>query len=136
MNLLSNQYKVQDLDSGEISIWDEQTMLDYINADRSNEWTDYVSGDLLEGWTEWCEGNGYKLLSKNDNPVFGTVACKDMVEYYLINLFNTMGMDIPENYEDIVQDCYEDVMETADAEKWHSGDVTIAFRRWIEKQGE
>jgi hypothetical protein len=45
-------------------------------------------------------------------------------------------MDIPSNYEDIVQYCYEDVCETADPENWHSGDVAIAFRRWVEDQNK
>lgn len=61
-----------------------------------------------------------------------TVEKKDSIESMLINMFASIGMDIPENYEDIVQYCYEDVCETADPENWHSGDVTIAFRRWIE----
>ena len=30
--------------------------------------------------------------------------------------------------------CYEDVCETADPVDWHEGDVTIAFRRWIESK--
>lgn len=63
-------------------------------------------------------------------------AKKDNVERILIGMWASIGMDIPNNYEDIVQDCYEDVLETADHEHWHSGDVAIAFRRWIEKQGE
>lgn len=49
-------------------------------------------------------------------------------------MWASLGMDIPSNYEDIVQYCYEDVCETADPENWHSGDVAIAFRRWIEDQ--
>ena len=63
-----------------------------------------------------------------------TVEKKDEIERILINMWATLGMDIPSNYEDIVQDCYEDVCETADPENWHGGDVAIAFRRWIEKQ--
>lgn len=61
-----------------------------------------------------------------------TVEKKDSIESMLINMFASIGMDIPANYEDIVQYCYEDVCETADPENWHSGDVAIAFRRWIE----
>jgi hypothetical protein len=45
-------------------------------------------------------------------------------------------MDIPSNYEDIVQDCFEDIHETADPVNWSNGDVSIAFRRWIEKQSK
>jgi hypothetical protein len=59
---------------------------------------------------------------------------KDSIEKMLINMWSTLGMDIPVNFEDIVQFCFEDVCETADPIEWHSGDVTIAFRRWIEAQ--
>jgi hypothetical protein len=61
---------------------------------------------------------------------------KDEVESILIMMWKTIGMDIPENFEDIVQDCYEDVCDTADSVNWNSGDVSIAFRRWIEKQSK
>ena len=64
-----------------------------------------------------------------------TVEKKDKIERILINMWAAIGMDIPNNFEDIVQECYEDVCETADPVDWHSGDVRIAFRRWIEKQG-
>lgn len=63
-----------------------------------------------------------------------TVEKKDEIEKMLITMWATLGMDIPSNYEDIVQDCYEDVCETADPVNWHSGDVAIAFRRWIESK--
>jgi len=61
---------------------------------------------------------------------------KDKIEKMLIDIWASIGMDIPNNFEDIVQFCYEDVCDTADAENWHSGDVTIAFRRWIEEQAK
>jgi hypothetical protein len=57
---------------------------------------------------------------------------KDKIEKMLIDIWTSIGMDIPNNFEDIVQFCYEDVCDTADAENWHRGDVVIAFRRWIE----
>lgn len=63
-----------------------------------------------------------------------TVEKKDEIERILINMWATLSMDIPSNFEDIVQDCYEDVCETADPVNWSDGDVAIAFRRWIEKQ--
>jgi len=63
-----------------------------------------------------------------------SVEKKDAIETMLIDMWATLGMDIPNNYEDIVQYCYEDVCETADPVEWHSGDVAIAFRRWIENQ--
>lgn len=63
------------------------------------------------------------------------VSKKDLIERMLIEMWRSIGMDIPDNHENIVQDCYEDVCETADPVEWHSGDVAIAFRRWIEAQG-
>jgi hypothetical protein len=63
-----------------------------------------------------------------------SVEKKDQIEKMLISMWASLGMDIPSNFEDIVQYCYEDVCETADPVKWHSGDIAIAFRRWIEDQ--
>ena len=51
-------------------------------------------------------------------------------------LWHNMGMDAPENHEEIVQYVFEDVNECADPDEWHSGDVAIAFRRWIEAQAK
>jgi hypothetical protein len=65
-----------------------------------------------------------------------TVEKKDAIEKLLITFWAAIGMDIPNNYEDIVQYCYEDVCETADPINWSSGDVAIAFRRWIEAQAK
>lgn len=57
------------------------------------------------------------------------------IEVILVNMLTKIDMDIPDNFEDIVQYCYEDVCETADPNNWSNGDVTIAFRRWIESHG-
>jgi hypothetical protein len=54
----------------------------------------------------------------------------------LIDIFDRIGIQTPSNFDTIAQFCYDDVCETADPENWHSGDVEIAFRRWIEAQGE
>ena len=61
---------------------------------------------------------------------------KDLVEYLFIKLIARMEMDIPENYEDIVQYIYEDVLEKADPINWSASDVVIGFRRWIEDQNQ
>ena len=61
-----------------------------------------------------------------------SVEKKDAIETILINMWLSLNMEIPSNYEDIVQFCYEDVCETADPENWNNDDVVIAFRRWIE----
>jgi hypothetical protein len=78
----------------------------------------------------WFEGDvcgDCNHIAKNNEK-------KDEIERILIDKWKQIGMDIPANYEDIVQDCYEDVHDTADPVDWNDGDVAIAFRRWIEKQ--
>ena len=59
---------------------------------------------------------------------------RDEIESMVIDIFPKIGCDLPDNWEDIVQFVYEDVLETADKNNWHSGDVAIAFRRWIESK--
>ena len=61
---------------------------------------------------------------------------KDEVERMLIDMWKQIGMDIPSNHEDITQFVFEDVCDTADADDWHTGDVAIGFRRWIESHDE
>jgi hypothetical protein len=57
---------------------------------------------------------------------------KDEIEKILISKWAILGMDVPSNFEDIVQFVYEDVCETADPLNWNDSDVVIGFRRWIE----
>jgi len=56
------------------------------------------------------------------------------VQSILILLLNNIGMDAPQNIEELTDFVFDDVNETADPEGWHSGDVAIALRRWIEAQ--
>lgn len=60
---------------------------------------------------------------------------KNQITSLLIDIFDRINIDVPENIDNITQYCYEDVCETADDEEWHDGDVAIAFRRWIESKG-
>lgn len=55
------------------------------------------------------------------------------VETHLYNIYKAIGIDRPENHEDILDFVVNDVIETAEPMNWHSGDVAIAFRRWIEQ---
>ena len=59
---------------------------------------------------------------------------KEEVTSQLIDLFDRIGIDMPSNFDEILEFVYNDVDETADKENWHSGDVAIAFRRWIESK--
>ena len=65
-----------------------------------------------------------------------TVEKKDEIERMLIDTWASIGMVIPDNYEDIVQYCYENVCETAHIIHWNNTDVVIAFRRWVESQSD
>jgi hypothetical protein len=89
----------------------------------------------LDDCLNLVKGNGWYLINMSQlRKINWTTIKKDEIETILIDMWNSIGMDTPSNFEDIVQDCYEDVCETADPETWHSGDVAIAFRRWIESQ--
>lgn len=57
---------------------------------------------------------------------------KNEIRIALINIFIGAGMDTPNNFETIVTYCYEDACNSTDENSWHSGDVSIAFRRYIE----
>lgn len=128
------------------------------NVVTSKEW----KGELVEHTIENCTVYAYPeskinfmrpdivlILNEDDNnkldmntlfltseTVSDKKSCemKDEIEKILIIKWNQFGMDIPDNFEDIVQFCYEDVLETADPINWHEGDVSIAFRRWVESK--
>jgi hypothetical protein len=52
----------------------------------------------------------------------------------IIDIFDRINIDMPSNFDDILEFVYNDVCETADENNWHDGDVAIAFRRWIESK--
>jgi len=58
---------------------------------------------------------------------------KETVEAMLFDIYKNIGIDKPENHDEIVDFVFNDVVETADPEKWHSGDVAIGFRRFMER---
>lgn len=47
-------------------------------------------------------------------------------------IYPAIGIDKPENHDDIVDFIVDDIKATADPEEWHSGDISIAFRRFLE----
>ena len=59
---------------------------------------------------------------------------KEIETQLLGEIYPAIGIDRPENHEEIVDFIVEDVKETADPEDWHSGDVSIAFRRFLESK--
>ena len=58
---------------------------------------------------------------------------KEEITSMLIDIFDRINIDTPNNFNEILEFVYNDVCETADPVNWHDGDVAIAFRRWIEK---
>jgi len=60
---------------------------------------------------------------------------KKEVESHLLITLSTIGMDKPHNFDEIVDFCVNDIKETA-SKDWHSGDVAIALRRFIESKSE
>ena len=63
-----------------------------------------------------------------------SVEKKDEIEKIFIDQITRLGIDVPDNFEEIVQFIYEDVCETADPVDWNDDDVRIGFRRWIENR--
>lgn len=57
-------------------------------------------------------------------------------EAMLINIYHAIEIDTPNNREDILNFIADNVAECSDPVEWHSGDVGIAFRRWIEAQAK
>lgn len=59
---------------------------------------------------------------------------KQEIESMLMSIYIAIGIEKPQNHDEILDFIIEDVDETADPEDWHSGDVSIAFRRWMESK--
>lgn len=49
-------------ESGEVSQWTIEDLLEEINRDRNYSWIDYDESDFLEGWFEWVEGESLMLV--------------------------------------------------------------------------
>ena len=63
-------YIVLYIDEHQAQEWTLDEIIEYINRDRSNEWTDYDKSDWREGWNEWVEPEGfYILLDENQYEV-------------------------------------------------------------------
>jgi hypothetical protein len=59
---------------------------------------------------------------------------KKEIESMVYDIYHKIGIDKPENHDEIVDFIVNDVKETADPIDWHSGDVDIAFRRFLESK--
>jgi hypothetical protein len=56
------------------------------------------------------------------------------IETLLDEKYSTLGIDRPEIHLEILRFIVKDVDETADPIEWHSGDVDIAFMRFLESK--
>lgn len=97
----------------------------WINQSNGN-----VSGETGEDNDTWCNDCEEHA---GVNVEFIDVESKKFIENYLIgDVYPSIGIDKPENHDKIVEFILADIKETADPENWHSGDVCIAFRRFLE----
>jgi len=58
--------------------------------------------------------------------------CKTIAQNLINSVCSIAGCDKPDNNDEIINYIVQDVEETADPINWHSGDVSIAFRRYLE----
>ena len=61
---------------------------------------------------------------------------KDVEVAIRFAIYQPLGMDRPANHDEIVDFIHDDVEAAADHVLWHYGDVTIAFRRFLERDTE
>lgn len=59
--------------------------------------------------------------------------CRQLAQNLINSVCNIAGCGRPKNNDEIIDYIVQEVSETADSENWHSGDVGIAFRRYLEK---
>lgn len=53
-------YKIKNLETGEIEIWDTRKVLAEINRDRSDSWREYdEDDDVVSAWKNWVESEEY-----------------------------------------------------------------------------
>lgn len=62
-------FKILEIETGEMKNVDLDWILNEINRDRSGDWQDYNSKDWQEGWNEFCEGDTYILLQESNRKM-------------------------------------------------------------------
>ena len=97
-----------------------------------------ASGDHLQDFNSYASitmTNGSVYTINTHEIVESPIKIED-VEHLLKQIWISIGIDVPINHNEILQFIVNDIIATADNNDWHSGDVAIAFRRWIEKDCE
>lgn len=75
-------------------------------------------------------------MARNVQQTLNMIEIEKMASNLLQSVCSIAGCDLPDNKDDIITFIVEDVEATADPENWHSGDIGIAFRRWMERDFE
>lgn len=92
--------------------------------------------DCGSNGSEWysLEFSGHNVKENNNiGKDMGEDSVEAIADTYLMGMFSTLGMDKPENYDELLEFVCNDVKETADVD-FNYDDVVIAFRRFIEKK--
>jgi hypothetical protein len=61
---------------------------------------------------------------------------KEVETELLARIYPAIGIDRPSNHDNIVAFITDDIKEAACANNWHSEDVSIGFRRYLENVNE
>lgn len=61
---------------------------------------------------------------------------KQKITEMLIDLFDRIGIDTPNNFDEISKFVYKNVCKTSDKKNWNDGDVAFGFREWIESNSK
>jgi len=86
--------------------------------------------EVIQKIKEVCNHN-----DETDKPKMRYKSNEEIAEM-LIDIFDRIDIDIPNNFNEILEFVANDVEETADKENWHDGYVAIGFRRWIESNND
>jgi hypothetical protein len=95
--------------------------------------TDEGGEDSLMSLEQLHTGQIYMDMFTNHVEPKEERTTREEVEWMVTEIWMSIGCDKPANHEKIVEYCVEDVEAAADPDNFHSGDVAIAFRRFLEK---
>jgi hypothetical protein len=110
---------------------------EFVDDNINYPWECRDCGSIGSEWYS-LEFSGHNVSEDNKNVVEEDVDTDDskvevIIDVHLMSIINAIGMDKPENYDEMLEFVCEDIKETADKEFSH-GDVVIAFRRFLEKK--
>lgn len=114
-----------------------ETVIDGVQAiyiiEEAENIEEYNSVRIWVGDKEIANQDELKIVFYNDEKQNERDVEAEVI-YRLLLMFVKIGIDRPESFDDIVDFIVDDIKETADPKDWHSGDIGIAFRRYLERQ--